>query len=202
MSPVERLARLNTHRSVRHAHQVSYSVRMVATIAAKHERAVDRDEFLLAACMLDAFYVHIRLLSEFFLRRTSGQDFGPRDFGIGWHIPTGDGPDRLQEAWNVASSYVVHFGRPRVPESMEDLRAFEVSSAYFRRLATDALDCFETFVDSVEERAPVWKGGALLPDPIKQAAQWNARVAHEVVGTLRSAQHIAAAELALWPSSD
>src|SRR4051794_17106271 len=181
MLPMEHLARLTTHRSVRHAQQVGYSVRMVATIAARHGRAVDSDEFLLAACMLDAFYVHIRLLSEFFLRTTKGQDFGPREFGIVWRIPSGDGPNRLREAWNVASSYVVHFGRPRVPESIADLQEFEVSSGYFRVLATDALDCFGAFVDAIEESAPVWNGGSLLPDPVRQVDQWNARVAHEVV---------------------
>ena len=183
---------LVTDPGVRRAHQVAYSVRMVAEIAEGYDAALDQGNLLLARCMLDSFYVHIRLLAEFLVRPAPAppkptKDFGPRDFGVSWTPPIGEGPDRLLTVWDVASKYVVHFGRPRVPESIEELRVFEIGGLSFRKLAIDTLNCFTVFVDAVNDAAPTWRDDARLPDPQSEPELWSARIAHEVVVTLRSA---------------
>lgn len=190
-----------TDPGVRHAHQVAYSVRMVAEIAAGYDGALDQSRLLLARCMLDSFYVHIRLLAEFLVKPAPGtskptKDFGPSDFGISWTPPTGEGPDRLLAVWDVASKYVVHFGRPRVPESLDELRVFEIGGPYFRKLAIDALDCFTIFVDAVSGAAPTWQDGERLPDPEAEPELWTARIARDVGLMLRSALRDALQELA------
>jgi len=66
----------------RYAEHVAYSVHMLGDIAAGYDDAVDREQFLHARCMIDAFYVHLRLLADFLIRGTKGHDFGPEDFGV------------------------------------------------------------------------------------------------------------------------
>lgn len=136
----------STEPRVRRAMQVSYSVEIVADIAAGYDEMVDREEWLAARCMLDAFYVHIRLLADFLTRPTKSIGFGPTDFGGGWTAPAGAASDRLAAAWEVASKYVVHFGHPRVPDDVRTLTNFEVSGTAFRDLAMYALDLFAAFV--------------------------------------------------------
>ncbi len=187
---------LRTEVDVRRAQQVAYSLLMVADVAAGYNDALDRGDMLLARCMLDSFYVHARLLSEFFLRTTPAQDFGPSDFGVEWAAPTGEGPERLNEAWRVASAYVVHFSDARVPNAIEDLRAFTVNAAYFQGLALDLLECYELFATDVRQAAPPWDRGALIPDREQDPVGWRARVAQDVVLTLDDAAAEARTSLA------
>jgi hypothetical protein len=63
----------------RHAQQLAYSVEMVGDIASSYDGALDRHEYAFARCMLDAFYVHVRLLADFLVTRTDRKDFGPAD---------------------------------------------------------------------------------------------------------------------------
>lgn len=133
--------------------------------------------------MLDAFYVHIRLLAEFLLRTTKGGDFGPADFGTTWEAPEGAAATRLDEVWDVASKYVVHFGGRRVP----------------RRLAGDALELYSVFVDAFADAAPerTRGAGALIPDPESDPEGWQARARTDALRELRSAREAARRELAL-----
>jgi len=188
--------KLQTEPLVVRSQHVAYSVKMVADIAHGYDQALDTDDFVLARCMLDAFYIHIRLLADFLLRPTQGRDFGPDDFGITWVAPTGEGSDRLLEAWGVASTYVVHFGGPRIPTGPEGLEPFKVGGQHFRDLAADALAIYAQFVNEVQTKAPPWNGGARIPDPDTEPDAWNARVHGDAVGILRAAQADAVATLA------
>jgi len=122
----ENFRRLYSHPTYVKAQHVGYSVRMVADIAAHYNEALDVLDLRLARCMLDAFYVHIRLLAEFLLRTPKGGDFDPADFGVSWTAPAGEASERLDDAWDVASKYVVHFGGRRVPENPDGLAEFNL----------------------------------------------------------------------------
>lgn len=136
--------------AMRHAYQITYSVRMVSEIAARYQSVQDGRDMLYVRCMVDAFYVHIRLLAEFLVRPTGRLDFGPRAFTTDWDPPKSGAVDRLKTYWGLASKYVVHFGHARVPENIKDLQVFDVSGAAVRQMARDALEVFEAFVGSVE----------------------------------------------------
>lgn len=179
------------------AQHVGYSVRMVAEIAAHYNEALDASDFRLARCMLDAFYVHIRLLAEFLLRAPKKEDFAPADFGVVWTSPSGPGADRLNEAWEVASKYVVHFGGRRVPSS-DDASAFIVDGAHFRQLADDAVGLFSAFVDAMAATTPEWTrgAGALIPNPVTDPDGWLGRARAEALRELRDSLAEAKADLA------
>ncbi|MPZ63112.1 MAG: hypothetical protein GEU93_17845 [Propionibacteriales bacterium] len=139
---------------MRHAYQLIYSMRMITEIAEAYDDAVDNNQDLCARSMLDAFYVHIRLLDDFLVKPTkSPKDFGPFDFGVTWEIPTTDAARRLLDHWEVASKYVVHFGHPRVPDDVGDLEPFEIGSKFFVAMAKNALTVMEPFINAVEELA-------------------------------------------------
>ena len=188
---------LFTHPTYVKAQHVGYSVRMVADIAAHYDEALNALELRLARCMLDAFYVHIRLLAEFLLHKTKKGDFGPADFGVEWKAPIGEASERLDDAWEVASKHVVHFGGRRVPESLDDRAEFKVEGASFRQLAGDAIELYSTFVDAVATTTTEWtKGaGALIPDPKRDPEGWQARARAEALRELRDSISEAQAEL-------
>lgn len=171
----------------RRAEQVAYSVHMLSDIAVNYDKTVDSGEFTHARCMIDAFYVHLRLLADFLVKETSGLDFGPSDFGIEWTKPNTEEALRLADYWKQASKYVVHFGRPRVPEDLDDLAAFEVNGPALRAMTGDALAVVRRFVAILEADAAAWTGGALIPDPAADPAGWQLRVHADQAGVLRSA---------------
>ena len=139
---------------MRYAYQLTYSMRMLGEIGGRYQAAQDSDDLLPAMAMLDAFYVHLRLVAEFLTRRTSRRDFGPAKLGAdNWITPNTDAARRLAEYWDRASKYVVHFGHPRVPENLEELQAFEVSAAALKGMAVDAFDVLEVLVARVEAKA-------------------------------------------------
>jgi hypothetical protein len=172
---------------VRRAQQIAYSVQVVSDLAANYDDTLDRGEFAFARAMLDSFYVHVRLLADFLVKRTHDLDFGPRDFGVDWAPSETPAAVRMIEYWAVASKYVVHFGRPRVPENLEDLQAFRVSGEHFRLMATDALEVFDQFVGEVESSALDWHDGSLIPDPVAAPERWASRLRAEQATLLRSA---------------
>lgn len=137
---------------MRYAHQLAYSMRMIGEIATRYQAAQDSDDLIPAMAMLDAFYVHVRLVAEFLTRPTGRRDFGPVELGIDdWKSPSTPAATRLSSYWDRASKYVVHFGHPRVPEHLEELQeAFEVSSASLKTMARDAFDVLEVLVERLE----------------------------------------------------
>jgi hypothetical protein len=143
----------------RRAQQLAYSVEMVGDIASQYDTSVDQGEYAFARCMLDAFYVHVRLLADFLVKATKGKDFGPFDFDVEWTTPTSQEATRLIDHWDAASKYVVHFGRPRVPEKLEDLEAFQVGGEHFHAMAADALTVFRQFLTALESGPPAWHAG-------------------------------------------
>ena len=193
----ETLIRLYSEPTITKARHVGYSVRMVAEIAAHYDDAVDTGDFRLARCMLDAFYVHVRLLADFLLRTPRGEDFAPGDFGVSWNPPTGPGAQRLTAAWDIASKHVVHFGGRRVPTGPGNPSEFRVDGAHFRQLAEDAVTVFSTFVDEVAKVTPPWTRGtgALIPNRERDPKGWQARARAEALRELRTALSGAQADL-------
>lgn len=169
-------ARLNSP-EVRYAYQVAYSARLLGDICARYQAAQDADDAVPALAMLDAFYVHIRLLAEFLTRKTKNFDFGPANFGVTWTCPQTAAARRLADCWDVASKYVVHFGHARVPGDVADLEPFDVSAKALRRMAADALAVLHDFVTMVEANAP---GGSVLTTADMQAQVLRAGYDHAV----------------------
>lgn len=136
------------------AEHLSYSIKMVAEIAGSYDDRVDQLDMTAARSMVDAFYVHIRLIAEFFLHATKKNDLGPATLGVDWRPPETEQARRLEGAWVTASQNVVHFGRARVVPSFEASgTSFRVGSANFRKLAEDSLTVYGAFVAVVLERA-------------------------------------------------
>lgn len=151
---------------MRYAYQLTYSMRMLGEIGSRYQAAQDSDDLLPAMAMLDAFYVHLRLVAEFLTRPTSGRDFGPTDLGVDdWTTPASEAAGRLAGYWDRASKYVVHFGHPRVPENLDELQAFDVSAAALKAMATDAFDVLEVLVARVEAHAV--NGAALTVERLR-----------------------------------
>lgn len=144
---------------MRYAYQLTYSMRMIGEIGARYQVAQDSDDLIPAMAMLDAFYVHLRLVAEFLTRPTSIRDFGPIELGANdWVMPNTQAAARLAEYWDRASKYVVHFGHPRVPDSLEELQAFEVSANALKSMASDAFEVLDVLIrqlEATENEGPV-----------------------------------------------
>lgn len=147
--------------------------------------------------MLEAFYVHLRLLAEFLVKPTNHKDFGPNDFGVIWTAPDLPETSRLARHWEIASSYVVHFGRPRVPSDIEDLEVFSLGDDVFRSMAADALGVFHAFLDLLEAESSEWEEGALIPNPESDPEAWQMRLLAEQANILRVAFDQAREQMAL-----
>jgi hypothetical protein len=75
------VAELITAPEMRRTYQVEYSIGMISDIGKRYNDVADRGDDLCARSMIDAFYVHIWLLTDFLVKLTKkGQDFGPADF--------------------------------------------------------------------------------------------------------------------------
>jgi hypothetical protein len=177
--------RFITAPQMRYAYQLVYSIQMLSDVSSGYDDAVDRSDFVLARCMLDAFYVNVRLLADFLVRPTSPKDFGPDTFGIQWSIPSGDAAARLNSHWKMASEYVVHFGHARVPGSLDDLKPFSIGGGYFKAMATDVLTVYGSFLSKVVAATPEWTQGALIPDAAAEPEAFNTRVLYERTAQLR-----------------
>jgi hypothetical protein len=144
---------------MRYAYQLAYSMRMIGEIGARYQAAQDSDDLIPAMAMLDAFYVHLRLVAEFLTRPTSVRDFGPIELGADdWVVPDTQAAERLAQYWDRASKYVVHFGHPRVPGNLEELQTFEVSADAMKSMARDAFAVLEVLVaqlEAAETQGPV-----------------------------------------------
>jgi len=95
--------------------------------------------------------------------------------------------ERLAEYWSRASKYVVHFGRPRVPERLEDIEAFQVDGQAFCAMTADALSVLAGFLEQLESKAAEWMGGAQIPNPQSDPYGWRLRVIADQAATLRAA---------------
>lgn len=166
---------LMSSQEARHADQLDYSLRMITDIIRGYDSAVDANQLICARAMLDAFYVHIRLLSDFLVKRTKHLDFGPADFGVSWDIPTSNEADNLHAYWTVASQFVVHFGQARVPERLEDLDIFQVGTPAFRAMATDALKVYAVFQRKLDDATSAWADCSRIPDFDLEPEAWKAR---------------------------
>ena len=110
--------------------------------------ATVRDGLVRNAC-LEAFFVHVRLLSEFLVRRPPEKDFSARDFL--WPAPTSEAAMRLGGKWfQEPSQHVVHFSRRRVPDQRADIQIIEDIEAYMREAADDVFAVAEEFVTALE----------------------------------------------------
>lgn len=161
---------------MRQAQQLNYSVRLLSDIAAEYDATVDAGALLSAACMVEAFFVHMRLLAEFLTRDPKGKDIAPADFGVEWTPSTTEEAQRLGRHWKTASSFVVHFGRDRVPDDLGDLADFELGGAAFTEMARDAFTVYGVFLRAVRAVTPVWPDGARIPDPVMEPRGWRDRL--------------------------
>jgi hypothetical protein len=151
---------------MRRAYQLTYTMRLVSDVAAKYNETLDAGETLFATTMIESFYVHVRLLADFLLKKPHPKypDIKPDDFGVTWTIPTTAEAQRLLGYWETASGYVVHFGQRRVPANLEDLQEFEISGQSMTRMTVDAFIVLGTFIDLVEKSVA---GQATQADGVK-----------------------------------
>lgn len=161
---------------MRQAQQLNYSVRLLGDIAAEYDATVDAGALLSAACMVEAFFVHIRLLAEFLTRDPKGKDIAPADFGVKWTPPTTQEVQRLGRYWVMASRFVVHLGRDRVPDDLTDLAVFELGGAAFHEMARDVFVVYGLFLSAVGAVTPVWADGARIPNPEREPEGWPDRL--------------------------
>lgn len=165
---------------VRAANHVAYSLRMLGDITREYDSSVDAGEFLAARCMIEAFYVHLRLLIEFLrVVKPRPEDLSPADFGVEWSPPAGVQADTLRGYWNDASKHVVHFGRERIPQDADDLAAINVGGRHWWTMAGQVAEMFHAFQTKLDEYESAWDGGALIPDLQSQPDRWLARVRSE-----------------------
>lgn len=147
---------------MRHAYQLTYSMHMISEISGAYDDAVDDGDGLYANSMLDAFYVHIRLLGDFLVKGPDSRDLKPLDFGVQWEIPTTAAAQRLGQHWEIASKYVVHFGHPRVADDLSELEPFSIGSCWFTNMARNALTVLGPFIKAVEDQMSELKDDAHL----------------------------------------
>ncbi|MEV4314264.1 hypothetical protein [Actinocrispum sp. NPDC049592] len=164
---------------MRRAYQVTYSMQKITEFAVSYNSAVDAGHLVCASAMIDAFYVHIRLLAEFFVKGSQSRDLRPTDFGVLWTTPSSDEADRLRTYWDVASKYVVHFGRSRVPADLADLQQFELGSQAMTTMATDALTVAGDFVKLVEQSVEGVGVGSTGPRPVELMVAEHLRLAFD-----------------------
>lgn len=165
---------------MRQAQHVNYSVVLVGSIAAEYDATVDGDQMTAAAAMVEAFWVHIRLLAEFLTRDAKGNDMGPGDFGIDWVIPATDEAVRLGRYWLVASRHVVHFSQLRVadhdPGDDTEQAGFEVSGGRFTAMVRDVLAVYATFVGQLLIAYPPVPATEPIPNSVRQPIGWHERL--------------------------
>lgn len=167
---------MTTTVAMRQAYQVNYSVVMTSSIASEYDATVDGNHLTAAASMVEAFWVHIRLLAEFLTKDLKDKDIGPADFGIAWDIPSSEEAMRLGEYWDIASKHVVHFGRPRVPHDLSELDVFEVNSEGFARTVIDALTVYSQFMVQLRAAYPPVPTTEPLPNKQCHYALWHERL--------------------------
>lgn len=170
------ISAMTTTVEMRQAHHVNYSVAMTSSIASEYDATVDGSHLTAAASMVEAFWVHIRLLAEFLTKDLKGKDIGPADFGIAWDIPSSEEAMRLGDYWDIASKHVVHFGRPRVPHDLSELDVFEVNSERFRRMVIDALTVYSQFMVQLRAAYPPVPTTEPVPNSQRQQALWHERL--------------------------
>ena len=167
---------MTTTVEMRQAHHVNYSVVMTSSIASEYDATVDSNHLTAAASMVEAFWVHIRLLAEFLTKDLKGKDIGPADFGVAWDVPSSEEAMLLGEYWDIASKHVVHFGRPRVPHDLSELDVFEVNSERFTRMVIDALTVYSQFMVQLRAAYPPVPLTEPVPNSQGHYALWYERL--------------------------
>jgi hypothetical protein len=115
-------------------------------------RVADLDDQIVANACLESFFVHVRLLAEFLIRRPPAKDFSALDFL--WPVPTTPEAKRLADQWwNVASKHVVHFSRTRVPDDIADVEVVQDVVGFMTEAARDAFAVAADFVAALERNA-------------------------------------------------
>jgi hypothetical protein len=170
------ISAMTTTVEMRQAHHVNYSVVMTSSIASEYNATVDGNHLTAAASMVEAFWVHIRLLAEFLTKDLRGKDIGPADFGIAWNIPSSEEAIRLGEYWDIASKHVVHFGRTRVPHDLSDLDVFEVNGQRFTRMVIDALTVYSQFIVQLRAAYPPVPTTEPVPNSQRHFVLWHERL--------------------------
>ena len=128
----------------RQAAAVGHSLTMVAALP---EERASADSVVAQFACLEAWFVHMRLLAEFFgiSGRGSNKDFSCESFG--WDRAE---DEMLNDIWAVASRHVVHFSVQRTPERVRELEPFDESLSNLRMLTWRMFGIAEAFVEHLE----------------------------------------------------
>lgn len=124
-------------------------VRMSLRLVSETPGEIDRAEtWTVATACFESWLLNVRLLTEFFGVHPARHemDFSARDFL--WS-PC-ELPDyikiELEACWQLASSFLLHFGRKRVPSDLQELEPpFDTSPANLARIASILLEVAQAF---------------------------------------------------------
>ncbi|MGH3712943.1 MAG: hypothetical protein ACRDT4_05705 [Micromonosporaceae bacterium] len=116
---------------------------------AAHDAAVDPTVRI--AC-LEAFYVSVRLLAEFFVRKPAGkhEDYTAWSFLPSWQPAPEDAAGRLGEQWTIASQQVMHLSKKRIQEDVNNPRHEDTSEDGLRKIAADCDAVLRSFTEAYE----------------------------------------------------
>jgi len=145
----------------RQLEHVCMSLRLVSETPGEVYRA---ETWTVATACFESWLLNVRLLAEFFGVHPARheKDFSARDFGwSGCDLPDDIGIE-LEACWKLASSFLLHFGRNRVPSDLQELEPpFDTSPANLARIASILLDVSQAF------------GKELTTRGHEGAADWN-----------------------------
>jgi hypothetical protein len=99
------------------------------------------------AC-LESFFVNARLAAEFFVRMPR-RDFNARVFVADWSPPKAAAM-RLDRVWEMTSKNIVHFGKDRIPDSLDDWEQEDLSYGALMRINRDAHALLGKLVEAAE----------------------------------------------------
>lgn len=145
----------------RQIEHVCMSLSLVSEIPAEIDRA---ETWTVATACFESWLLNVRLLTEFFGVHAPrhDKDFSARDFLWSPRELPDDIRIELEGCWQLASTFLIHFGRRRVPSDLQELAPpFDTSPANLARIASMLLEVAQEF------------GKELTTRGHEGAADWN-----------------------------
>jgi hypothetical protein len=94
---------------------------------------------------MEAYFMHMRTLVEFFLQGGDSRDMHSRDYLPDWRPAKDSGAKRLLELWTDASENVAHLSWRRVPRPGEPVEIVNVALPALSLMASLMLDVVKAF---------------------------------------------------------
>jgi hypothetical protein len=136
------------------ARQVGHSLNVIAELP----RYVDDQSIPigLRVAAIDSFYVHVRLIAEFFVNEPDRRRpaIWRKDYAAGFHLDTAL-RERLVQAFDFASKHVVHYSADRVPDA-ESSGVGYTRAADLQPYVADAFEAMTLFVRTLRDRASLY----------------------------------------------